>query len=720
MFTYPVLLWFLPVLGVVILIHIINLRRHRRIEWAAMEFLLASYQRNKTRLLLQQLLLLLLRLVAIAAVVLLFAGFNVQNQFFVWLSGQSVHHIILLDDSYSMNDRDTAAATGSVFGKGVAAIRQIAAGKNSDTLTLITSNPNPPLEKLVLNHIGLEALESVLTKLAPSDNAVEPETLLERAVRLAQQTAVRSRTTVYLLSDYRRRNWEQSAKMLKSIEAIRQRGASVRLIRLCDTEHPNLSVEKLELVDGIHAADVDMLLDVSVANYGGEAKNVALTLLTDGKPQSQHLIPSIPPNGRTQPPLRLPVRIRQGDVPHRIEVQLQPDAVPNDNQRFMVLQVPDAVNVLLITPEANKDDAQYVRLALSPESAKSGIRVRAEPPSYLTNVNALNGFQAVCFLDVPALEASALKELKRFIENGGGAAFFLGANSDLDYVKTNLAKDVLGVLPLGEQTLAPDFLSGLPDVKVSPHPAFRLFDGQSVSLLNGVRVEKYTGIEKPNDAVKVIAQLRDGSPLVVEKTVGGGKTITFLTTAAPVWNNWGRGNPSYVVVLLELVAYLAKPQHLRQNLVVGETWQVNLDPAQFTPSVRWTPPAGSGKSPDKSEASAQPDGTLHANLPDTAVQGFYEAVLTDHTGKETRRLAAVNVDANEGDIRLADISELADTLATIHQPLENADSFQTSSVFSDKHSLNDYLLGFIILALMLETFLAGRILPPLKRTANKV
>jgi cytochrome c-type biogenesis protein CcmH/NrfF len=55
MFTYPVLLWFLPVLGVVILIHIINLRRHRRIEWAAMEFLLASYKRNKTRVILQQL-----------------------------------------------------------------------------------------------------------------------------------------------------------------------------------------------------------------------------------------------------------------------------------------------------------------------------------------------------------------------------------------------------------------------------------------------------------------------------------------------------------------------------------------------------------------------------------------------------------------------------------------------------------------------------------------
>ena len=57
-FVYPALVWGLLIAGVPVLIHLINLLRHRRVQWAAMEFLLASQKRNRTRVLLKQLLLL--------------------------------------------------------------------------------------------------------------------------------------------------------------------------------------------------------------------------------------------------------------------------------------------------------------------------------------------------------------------------------------------------------------------------------------------------------------------------------------------------------------------------------------------------------------------------------------------------------------------------------------------------------------------------------------
>ncbi|HCK54865.1 MAG TPA: hypothetical protein DIC23_16730, partial [Planctomycetaceae bacterium] len=44
-----------------VIIHLINRYRFRRVEFAAMEFLLASQQRNRRRILVEQLLLLLLR-----------------------------------------------------------------------------------------------------------------------------------------------------------------------------------------------------------------------------------------------------------------------------------------------------------------------------------------------------------------------------------------------------------------------------------------------------------------------------------------------------------------------------------------------------------------------------------------------------------------------------------------------------------------------------------
>ncbi len=66
-FLHPALFWTLglPTLGVValpVLIHLINMMRHRRLEWAAMEFLLVSQKKHRTWVILKQLLLLLLRM----------------------------------------------------------------------------------------------------------------------------------------------------------------------------------------------------------------------------------------------------------------------------------------------------------------------------------------------------------------------------------------------------------------------------------------------------------------------------------------------------------------------------------------------------------------------------------------------------------------------------------------------------------------------------------
>ena len=62
-------LWALPLVGVPVLIHLINMFRHQPVHWAAMEFLLASQKKYRTWVVLEQLLLLLLRMAAIALVV---------------------------------------------------------------------------------------------------------------------------------------------------------------------------------------------------------------------------------------------------------------------------------------------------------------------------------------------------------------------------------------------------------------------------------------------------------------------------------------------------------------------------------------------------------------------------------------------------------------------------------------------------------------------------
>src|ERR1044072_8276232 len=101
----------LPLIAVPILIHLINLRRQQRIRWAAMQFLLESQRRNRRWIMLKQLLLLLTRMAVVGVLVLMLPHLVMPNQWLSLLGRGTTHHLVLLDDSYSMSDRwnDTTA-----------------------------------------------------------------------------------------------------------------------------------------------------------------------------------------------------------------------------------------------------------------------------------------------------------------------------------------------------------------------------------------------------------------------------------------------------------------------------------------------------------------------------------------------------------------------------------------------------------------------------------
>ena len=64
------MLGFLTLGAIPIIIHLIFRQRYRRIDWAAMDFLLAAIRRTRRRLRLENLLLLILRVLAVILMVL--------------------------------------------------------------------------------------------------------------------------------------------------------------------------------------------------------------------------------------------------------------------------------------------------------------------------------------------------------------------------------------------------------------------------------------------------------------------------------------------------------------------------------------------------------------------------------------------------------------------------------------------------------------------------
>ena len=112
-FDFPSLVWWgLPLVAAPVIIHLINLLRHKQVRWAAMEFLLASQRKYRTRVLLKQILLLCLRVAAVLGVVLALAQPRWQHALGQLLGAGRTSHVVILDDSYSMGDMSAGDRVG--------------------------------------------------------------------------------------------------------------------------------------------------------------------------------------------------------------------------------------------------------------------------------------------------------------------------------------------------------------------------------------------------------------------------------------------------------------------------------------------------------------------------------------------------------------------------------------------------------------------------------
>lgn len=727
-FVNPALFWTLglPTLGVVaipVLIHLINMMRHRRIEWAAMEFLLLSQKKHRTWIIFKQLLLLLLRMLAVAAVVFLVAQPRLQSQWGNLLGGVHTHHIVLLDDSYSMSDRwaDTAA-----FAEARKVVEQIGINASREDhpqsfsllrfsrAALPKSAGKPDMLKQPVGKNFSDELESLLGKLDVSQTADGPIPALQAIGELLGDGAEEQRI-VYLISDFRARQWNEPDELRKELLRLGESGVDVRLIDCVDRTRPNLAIVSLSPAEGIRAAGVPWFMDLSVRNYGpAPVREVAVTLGEDGHGRPPVVLAEIPP-GKTATERFLVHFPNAG--PHDITARLPSDAVDADNHRYSTADLPPDVPVLLIDGGFQARDARYLSFALAPgESVRTGVQPQIETPRFLS-LKPLANFHAIDLANVGRLDSSAVTALEKYVSAGGGLAFFLGDRTELKFYNDVLYHDGKGLFPVPlarEEELLVDRLEPAPDVQVERHFIFRVFATEQNPYLHTVIVQRYfalpPGWQPPADSTtRVVARLRNGAPLVVEREFGKGRVVAFLTGAAPVWNNWAR-NPSFVVAMQDLQAYLARRPAETQSRTVGSPLELNLNPALYQPNpeVRFNYPEQSGKPSVTVNAtkSADGNGMLTASLFETDVSGFYEARLTRADGTAETRRYAVNVDPAEGDLTALDGEKLASRLEGVKYRYQQAADFQSTAIELAGYDLGEALLYALILLLVGEQILA--------------
>lgn len=586
----PAILLGLLAVGLPIAIHLLSKPRLRRIRWAATRFLLASVQKNRRRVQAEDILLLILRALLVALIVLLFARPAFMVDAGPQLGGLAAPAVIILDNSMSMGQSD-GVHTRFDQAKGMAddLLTRLAPGSSS-ALFLASDHVKAvipkPTEDLAILRRSIES--------APlTDGGSDLYPALDQAVDLLR-ASTGTHKEIFLLTDSQLAAWKELGK----IRALHDANKDVKLnvIIVGDHGEDNIAVSALQIAGKVAAVNQSLRCAVTVSNWGrSAAQNIPVKLAADdAPPEDEAMIDRIDPGASRM--VTLVARFRDPGY-HSLTASIPGDRLPADNQRSTALLVLDRIGALVIEGTTNPDptarDGFFLSHALVPvapdQAAQYYVKVATAQPDELEN-SSIDQNTLIVLSNVGALTPRSAQNLKDFVTRGGALVIFPGPATDPNYANTDPTFSPLLPAKLGPAQDAPNQRPLTWQSRGYEHPLVTLWNQPESGTLGTVRTTRYfpltlkpaaptTAGIPPTPAPQVVVKYNDGEPAVVEQSVGKGKVIVFSSTATTAWTTLPI-HPSFVPLLVRMIAYVTNGQGTGLNLAPGQAFALPVD-AEF-------------------------------------------------------------------------------------------------------------------------------------------
>lgn len=428
--------------AVPVIIHLINLTRYRKVDWAAMEFLLAAYKRTRKRMQMENLIMLLLRVAAVMLLALAFFPMGCQKMA-DWAgdalgfgrggfsTDAPMHLVIVLDNSASMacaQEGETSFERGRKHA--LSLVDSLDPDQDRISLVLLSDVYVPPqaggaqlseeeAEKSRRRRIGqLSNLDLKTARkeiAAASVAAVDTNMLaaLREASRLVQGTAADRAPALVVISDFARSGWAQLMKdgsahvdfselMLGLDKLFVDAGTPPTFFDAGPDRVSNVAVVGLRCEDRVVGDGMGTSIYVDIANFGhgGDKTNASVNLSysVDGGAEKRFGgAVSIPPGGvernielvmdPSELALKPPEKTTGASRTIEITV-IEPDSLERDNKRIIVVHVVPDIPILLVNGAPSRDDrldeVVYLAVALGisdsrNDGERSGDVVRVTP-----------------------------------------------------------------------------------------------------------------------------------------------------------------------------------------------------------------------------------------------------------------------------------------------------------------------------------------------------
>lgn len=339
-FLNPLVLVGLIAAGIPLLIHLLQLKKLRRVDFSSIRFLKEIQHASVKRVKLRDYLLLLLRTLAIASLVLAFSRPAVKG--FLG-AGSKTSAVVIADNSPSTTARNEYGEIASQIRTVSSALLNNLHG-GDDAGVIFSSSARDT--GAVVSSLDPKSLSNAVLRSEPSNASESYDVAIDKALAKLRTSGYVDRE-IYLVGDMQRGEFE------KAVPADVPPNTRIFFVRTDESPNDNLSVSGVKLLNPVVEINAPSEVEATIVNNGNADKSgVVVSLFIDGKKVAQSVI-SI--GAGVSRPVKLAFSVPSSGF-HEGSVRIDDDSIQRDNTFYFAFYAIRELNVVVVSDASQASD----------------------------------------------------------------------------------------------------------------------------------------------------------------------------------------------------------------------------------------------------------------------------------------------------------------------------------------------------------------------------
>lgn len=419
-FLNPIWLFALPLIALPILIHLLNQRRHRTIDWGAMQFLLSAKRMSRGMARLRQILIMAARMLVIAGLIFAICRPLSSGWVGTLTGGKPETVIVLLDRSASMQQQQLQTGQSKLSSgrqKMVDALRTLGIQR---PVILIESSSN--------NAFSIDRPEALLDlpAAAATESQADLAAMLQTALNYISDNQT-GRTDIWICSDAAKNDWNPESSRWNSLKSgfSKLEGIRFHVLNFPEPPQENLSivVDRFERVED--KGESELVIDLTVQRTSEDESRISVPIAITINGLRSVIDLELEGTAASLLGHRVPIdgelKVGWG------QVELPIDGNASDNNYFFAFADPAVRRTVIVSDS----DARTLAMELAAEtSSQNGVEfgVKVVRPEKIGEIDWQQTAMLIWQAQLPV--ETVARQITSFVESGRTVIFLPPTNPD--------------------------------------------------------------------------------------------------------------------------------------------------------------------------------------------------------------------------------------------------------------------------------------------------